>query len=288
MLASALDSVLSRTPRSAPEMAGTRLIETRVGRLRVHDTGGQGPALLMVPDGPNVIEHHAALIAQLAPQLRVICFDMPGFGFSAPGLRYDHSLDKGAAAVLALMDALDIKQAALQFTCANGFYALAAAKLAPQRITHLLLCQTPSLQAMRDWADLNVPKPLRIPVLGQVLNRVGRRKLSNIWYSLALPDKSLRPAYRATACTALDHGACFCLAGVTQGLLRATEDQVTGVRQPVQVIWGSSDFSHRKTRAESVLDLLPQAQLHHFTECGHYPHLEQPQRYAQLALAALA
>lgn len=291
MIAHALDSLLNlgSAPETSGWPAGTRLLSTARGTLRVLDTGGKGPIVLMVPDGPNVIEHHLPVIERLSLHARVICFDLPGFGFSRPKLGYAHRLEDAAAIVLVVMDALAVKEASLFFSCANGFYAIAAAKLAPQRIRRLLLCQTPSMEAMRTWTQRSVPKPIRTPVLGQLLMRASRRKFADIWYQVALPDKGRQhPQFKQVANLAFDHGGCFCLAGVVQGLSHAREDQLSGVRQPTTLLWGDADRSHKYTRAESMLELLPQAQIRHFPGCGHFPDLEQPEVYAGIALAELS
>lgn len=295
MIAHALDSLLNFGRVTKEQLAawptGTRLLSTARGTLRVRDTGGSGPVVVMVPDGPNVIEHHAPVVERLAPHARVICFDMPGFGYSRPPFGYDHTVQQGAATVLAAMDALDVREASLFFSCANGFYAIAAARLAPQRIRRLLLCQTPGLSSMPAWTKRNVPPPIRTPVVGQLLMRVARRKFAHTWYGMSMPpDKPGQPQraeFRAGADHALTHGACFCLAGVVQGLSKAQENELAGVKQPTTLLWGDADRSHKHTRAESLLDLLPQAHIMHFPDCGHFPDLEQPQHYSDLALAAL-
>ena len=277
-VATALDSVLSRT--GAPP-AGSRLLDTRAGRIRVRDTGGKAgaPVIVMAPDGPNVVEHHAGLIALLEPHARIVCFDMPGFGFSAPRAGYGHTLEQGSDAVLVVMDALDIREAALAFSCANGFYAIAAAKRAPARIRRLLLAQTPGFSAMPAWTDRNVPKAIQTPIVGQVVNRLARRKLAHVWYGMAMPDTPRRGEFRKTAAQALDHGGCFCLAGVVQGLSRAQASALEGVKTPATLLWGDADRSHKHTRAESLLELLPHARIRHLPDCGHFPELEQPQTY---------
>ena len=285
MIGSALDGLLHLGRASAP--AGARMLDTRAGMICVRDSGGAGPVLLMTPDGPNVTAHHEQVTALLAPHARVICFDMPGFGWSRPRMDYAHTLDQGAAAVLAVMDALDVREASLLFSCANGFYAIAAARAAPQRIRHLLLCQTPGLSAMPAWTKRNVPWPVQTPVLGQLLIRATRRKVAHGWYGAAEPDRERRAHFRAGADHALTHGACYCLAGVVQGLGRAVEAELTGVKTPATLLWGDADRSHKHTRAESMLELLPQAQITHLPECGHFPDLEQPQRYAQTVLASI-
>lgn len=293
MIAHAIDSLLNigRTPDGSAWHSDTRLLRTRCGMLRVRDTGcpqnERAPVVLMVPDGPNVIEHHQAVIEQLAPHARVICFDMPGFGFSRPSLRYGHTAEQGADAVLAVMDALALPEASLFFSCANGYYAISAAKRAPQRIRRLLLCQTPGLSAMHAWTQRNVPAAIRTPVVGQMLMRGARRTFAHTWYGMAMPDKPQRAGFRSVADHALTHGGCFCLAGVVQGLSRMQAASLSGIKTPTTLLWGDADRSHRHTRAESMLELLPQAHIEHFPECGHFPDLEQPHRYAQIALAAL-
>jgi pimeloyl-ACP methyl ester carboxylesterase len=80
-----------------------RIVESATGSIRVLDTGASGkPCVLVVPDGPNVIEHDEHLSALPVRDCRLVCFDMPGFGLSLPSSSYRHSLDQGARAVLEL------------------------------------------------------------------------------------------------------------------------------------------------------------------------------------------
>lgn len=292
MIATALDALLNRHAGAAGGWpADTRLVETRAGRIRVRDTGPPqgkpGPVIVMAPDGPNVIEHHAEVIGLLAAHARVVCFDLPGFGFSAPRRGYGHTLDQGADAVLAVMDALDVREATLAFSCANGYYAIAAARREPRRVRSLLLAQTPGFSAMPAWTKRNVPVPLQVPVVGQVLNRAMRHKLAHTWYGIAMPAKAERAIFRETADAALKQGACFCLAGVVQGLAQADPARLAGVKAPTALLWGDADRSHKHTHAESLHELLPQASVRHYPGCGHFPDIEQPRVYAELALQTL-
>lgn len=287
--AACVDSWLNRSAARPPDAAAspglpTSLVTTPVGPVRLHDSGGQRPCVVLVPDGPNVIEHYEALIRRLSPELRVLCFDMPGFGFSRPRPSYDHSLDQGAQAVLGVLDRLGIARATLAFSCANGFYALRAARLAPQRVASLFLSQTPSLPAMQAWVERVIPRPLKLPVAGQLLARLFRHRAARSWYSAALPKGSDAGPFWRTSGRALRAGGCFCLAGVVQGLGRETAASLAGVAQPCTLVWGTQDRSHRATRADSLRDCVPQARLVSFEDCGHFPDLEQPGRYAGLLL----
>lgn len=262
----------------------TRRINTPVGPVRVYDSQTAKPCVIFVADGPNVIEHYAGLIALLSERLRVVCFDMPGFGHSLPLASYQHSLDQGAQAILGVLDALQIERASLAFSCANGFYALRLAQLAPQRVQHLVLSQTPSLLAMHNWVQRIIPWPLRIPVLGQICAWLFRRKAAHSWYRIALARNTSPEPFRAKAHAALASGGCFCLAGVVQGLSRADQASLAGVTTPCTIIWGTQDRSHRQTDPESLLELVPHAELVVFDDSGHFPDLEQPERFAALLL----
>lgn len=119
MNAARLDALLygmlaGRRERAAarwPE--GLRWVETRSGRLRVLDSGGEGHPVVFAPDGPCVIEHYEQLRALLAPDFRVSVFDLPGFGFSPPRADYDHSLRSGGQAIAGLLETLALRDATL-------------------------------------------------------------------------------------------------------------------------------------------------------------------------------
>jgi pimeloyl-ACP methyl ester carboxylesterase len=293
MPGSILDNWLTRwsawtSSRPAIGELPTHSIDTSAGSIRVFDSGSQKPCVVFVPDGPNVIEHYAGLMRALSPSVRVVCFDMPGFGHSLPRNSYGHTLDQGANAVLAVLDRLGIRTATLAFSCANGFYALRAARIAPDRIASLFLSQTPSLYAMHAWVARVIPWPLKISVVGQVAAWFFRQKVAHDWYEIALPKARDRAWFREPARQSLSSGGCFCLAGVVQGLLKERPESLTGVTVPCTMIWGGQDKSHRHTHAESLLECVPQAHIVRFDDSGHFPDLEQPERYMALLLEHVA
>jgi len=265
-------------------------LDTAAGQVHVLDSASSDhtatarPCILLTPDGPNVVAHYAELIALLAPHFRVVCFDMPGFGLSLPAAHYHHSLQQGAEVILQVLDQLGIASTTLAFSCANGLYAIRAAQLAPGRIASLVLSQTPSLAAMQAWAYRMIPRPLRIPVAGQLMSWLLRRKLAQLWYRSALPSHTAVAPWQQRAQHSFDAGGCFCLASVVQGLLRET--RLSPLPDlPCTLIWGEQDRSHRSTLPASLLECLPRANILRFADCGHFPDLEQPQRYAEALIA---
>ena len=257
-------------------------ISTDYGTVRLFDTGGDKPALISVPDGPNVIEHHLNLIEKLSKNFRVICFEFPGFGFSRPTLSYDYSISTSAALILNVMDILEIDRAALSFSCSNGFYAIKAAEMAPDRISWLFLAQTPSLLSMKKWTTDAVPKILTLPIIGQITNAVMEKKLAHIWYHYALPKNIDKSGYRETALHSLKNGGCFCLSGLVQGLQREIGASLQALDVPATLFWGKKDHTHRNTDGHTITEHLPHCEVIEFDNCGHFPELENPDRYVTL------
>ena len=58
------------------------------------------------------------------------------------------------------------------------------------------------------------------------------------------------------------------------------------IHAPVLLIWGDKDQLADPTSARTFLDAVPTARLEIFDRCGHCPQLEEPQRVAELILAA--
>lgn len=257
-------------------------------RLRILDTDGQLPALLIVPDGPCIIEHYLPMVAQLRDSLRVICLDLPGFGMSAPGPDYRHRLQDGAQVLLNTLTALRLDTAAIAASCCNGYYAMAAARQMPDRIHHLFLSQTPSLADMRNWVQRIVPRPIRVPLLGQALAYTKRQQIAHGWYKVALADREQRAPFQQTAKRALDNGGCYCFASVVQGFSHCHADDLQGIETPVTALWGMKDRSHAGCAAHSIHAHLPQARITQAETAGHFPDLEAAPQFIAQILAELA
>jgi pimeloyl-ACP methyl ester carboxylesterase len=287
MQGSYIDSILAATRgRSRQEKSlkseQMRLLQTQAGILRVLDTGDRKPPLIIVPDRPCVLEHYADSIDLLSPDFRVVCFDLPGFGFSYPALNFNFSVSQTAETVVEVMDLLKIPFAILAFTCANGFFALHVAKHHPNRVSHLILGQTPSFQSMRQWNEQIIPKILRVPYMGQLIVASSARKVSAGWYDRALPSNSEHTSqFVQQADHALKTGGCFCLASFVQGVSRTQDAEIGEVSVPTLSIYGNKDRTHRQTDFSSLLAHAPAAEIIEFQGCGHFPDLERPQEYAK-------
>ena len=260
----------------------TFFLDTDYGKIHVLDTKEAKPVIINVPDGPNNISHQKELIQQLSQNFRVVCFEYPGVGFSYPNARYNYGLDHGAKLLLQVMGLLEIDKAALLFSCSNGFYAIKAAELNPNRFTHLFLSQTPSTFAMNEWTHDAIPNALKQPIIGQIANIINAKKFARIWYKYALPKGSDLSNYQNHALNALNKGGCFCLSGLVQGLTKDFDKPLIMAAVPTSLVWGSKDFTHQKTKSESIKEHIEHCEIIEFPECGHFPELENTSKYIQL------
>ncbi|MCA9623781.1 MAG: alpha/beta hydrolase, partial [Myxococcales bacterium] len=163
--------------------------------------------------------------------------------------------------------------------------ALEAARMEPETVAAVVLCQTPSFPDVLRWTRrVDFKGLVATPVLGQVLVRATRRRLARAWYDAALPEAVDRKPYLEPALQAYDQGADYCLASALQAVQRS-EPPRTKVEVPVLSIWGALDRTHRRSDPAALAEIAPHLDLRIFDDAGHFPDLEQPRRFADEVLA---
>src|SRR5439155_2612185 len=100
-----------------------------------HDEAGDGPAVVLIHEGIADCRMWDRQVATFADGLRVVRYDVAGYGRSPlGGGAYSHSRD-----LLALLDELGIERAALVGVSLGGRIALDTALAAPERVWALVL-----------------------------------------------------------------------------------------------------------------------------------------------------
>lgn len=261
------------------------LLKTKLGTIRIIDTDEDKTPILIIPDGPNIIEHHLDNITQLRKDFRIICFDLPGFGFSFHQGNYDYSFDKTNQLILEILTLLEIEKINLALPCANGFYGLAFTKAFPEKVGKLILIQTPDVSEMRKWTQRIVPSLLKTPIIGQIAMPFMEEKFAKSWYEYALPKGVDRSPYQKIAMEGIEKGGCFCLCSLTQGLTAAfnkTEDLTIDAMVPLILLYGNKDFTHKETNFQSIQRYHATPKLIEFSGIGHFPDLESPEKYISI------
>jgi pimeloyl-ACP methyl ester carboxylesterase len=276
------DEYLHRRLNKSKKGKDFSFLKTKFSNIRFFDSGGDKPILLTAPDGPCFIEHFHDYIERAKDSWRVVILDMPGFGESYPINGYDHSFDAATYTLKCLVDHLSLKDITLSLSCGNGFYGIYFSKKYPELFKKLVLLQTPGFDGMGPWLQSSVPSPVKIPFIGQFVVFSQRLKIPKTWFKVALPKNSPHfMTWSELSTKRIEQSCCNCLASVVQGFAAMKEEDLMGCEVPTLMIWGKKDYSHRYTDEHSLRDVIPNAEIVVWEDCGHFPELEQTERFLE-------
>jgi pimeloyl-ACP methyl ester carboxylesterase len=282
-------------------MASSLVRESRVvhGHRRAYVRAGSGPALLLLHGIGNNCQTWSGVIDRLAESYTVIAPDLLGHGDSDKP-RGDYSIAAYANGMRDLLSILDVEHATVAGHSLGGGIALQFAYQFPERCQRLALVGSgglgPELSAGLRAATLpgaelvltalaGVSGPLRAGM--QALEHVGQlahwkrvRDLAEAGDALlALKDVEARQAFLRT------------LRGVADArgqTVSAADRLYLANAIPMLVIWGSRDPIVPAAHAETVRTLVPTARVEVFEDAGHWPHLDDPERFCDVLLDFMA
>jgi pimeloyl-ACP methyl ester carboxylesterase len=234
---------------------------------------------------------------------RAIAIDLPPFGFSQrpPEPRYG-KLDQGKR-IVAVLEALDLKQAILVGHSFGGGPTTEAALLAPQRVRALILVDAalgissddaaaPPSSALVD--SLLAVQPLRDAVVATFLTnpRFTRKLLQGFIDDPARATDDWVGLYQrplvVTGTTAAVGAWLPTL--IAPKTVSASERPASykAMKTPLYVIWGDRDTITPLDQAKRLVTLAPRSDLAIMRGVGHIPQIEDPDGFAKVLVAALA
>ncbi|MEM8535197.1 MAG: alpha/beta hydrolase [Chloroflexota bacterium] len=282
MKPAALDQLLWRSSKPTPVHPQTKIIDVDTTQVRIRDTAANKPAIIFFCDPPIMVELYDELIEQIGPEFRVVVLELPGFGFSklksASALKFSETI----LAVEAAIQQLELGPVVLCGPCICGFVVTALAHRANLDVAGLVLMQTPDLAGMFAWTERMDPKrQLRTPYLGQILVRVGAKRLTQSWLRYATGKTTDHSVMSQKSTEVLEAGGSYPLATMLQLWSDGPRDHA--IELPALIFWGQQDRSHVPTERTSTLKHVPQGELIKFEHCGHFPELEDPVEFSNRA-----
>jgi 3-oxoadipate enol-lactonase len=214
--------------------------------ITYHDSGGDGPAVVLSHGYLMDSSMFDAQVAALGPDYRVITWDERGFGgtrASGPFSYWDSASD-----VLGLLDHLGIERAVLGGMSQGGFLSLRAALQAPQRVRALVLID--SQAGLEDPATVPAYEEMERIWLEQ-----GPEPVQDVVASIILgpPDGAIDYAPWFTKWAAIDRDdtqfAFRCLIDRDDLTARLGE-----ISCPALILHGTADAAIPMERAEAVRD----------------------------------
>jgi pimeloyl-ACP methyl ester carboxylesterase len=129
---------LTTVSRPLPDIEGVRHTYPETSRVRFHVAeAGAGPPLVLLHGWPQHWYEWRNLIPALAADYRVICPDLPGFGWSSvPQEGYDK--ETLAHDIIGLLDVLGIERCYLAGHDWGGWIGFLICQLAPERVERFL------------------------------------------------------------------------------------------------------------------------------------------------------
>ncbi len=252
---------------------------------------GSGPVVLFIHGILGSQRQWAHLVDKMDDDHRVVMPDLFGHGESAKPLG-DYSLSAHAAAMRDLLDHLEIERVTLVGHSLGGGIAMQFFYLFPERVDRLVLVSSGGLgrevSALLRSATLpgaaqvlsvlaSAPVVSRVEALGRGASKVGWRPgadIGEIWRGFSsLGDRGSRRAFLATTRAVID----------IRGQTISARDHVEGAPPiPTLIVWGSKDRMIPPSHALNVQDELPDCRVELFEGAGHFPHLEDPDRFTRL------
>ncbi|SOC47798.1 Pimeloyl-ACP methyl ester carboxylesterase [Blastococcus aggregatus] len=275
--------------------------ESRIvhGHRRAFVRAGEGPPLLLLHGIGNSAQTWAGVVDRLAASHTVIAPDLLGHG-SSDKPRGDYSVAGYANGMRDLLSVLDIEQATVVGHSLGGGIALQFAYQFPERCERLVLVSSgglgPELSLGLRAAALpgseavltaltHLPLPLNaglrgVDALSRAMGWIRVQDLAEAGEALlALSDAEARRAFLRTLRSVVDvHGQS----------VTAIDRLYLAEAIPMLVIWGARDPIVPVAHAETVRRLVPSARVEIFPDSGHWPHLAQPDRFAEVLLEFIA
>lgn len=257
-----------------------RQIGTAIGVISICEAG-TGPAALLIHGLGATKVSFLPTVAALAERRRAIAVDLPGFGDSTKPISGRYNPKYFAAAMTALLDALQIDRADVAGNSMGGRVAIELGLRSPDRLRRLALL-APSLawRRSRPWApylrfvapQLGLIQPAPRPVVETIVRRVVPGAEQE-WTAAGI-DEFLR-SYLTPRGRAAFYAAARNIYLEEPFGPRGFWTRLPSLRPDSLFIWGRRDPIVSIRFARHVREALPDS-AHLELNCGHVPQLEAP------------
>ncbi len=222
----------------------------------------------------------------LAPERRVIRFDLPGFGLTGPAADSDYRLTRYVERVRRLLDRLQIDRAVLVGNSLGGQISWATAVVHPDRVAALVLIDAAGYPFVPESIPIGFQlarSPTLAPLVQKLLPRaIVAASVRNTYGNPERVSEELIDRYFELTLRAGNREAV--VARFAQTDHGEMGERIVEVRVPTLILWGGRDRLIPPISAERFHADIAGSELVVFPELGHVPHEEDA---AQTVAAAL-
>jgi pimeloyl-ACP methyl ester carboxylesterase len=230
---------------------------------------GAGRPLLFLHPGIG-IEPDAPVLERLAARYRVLAPTHPGFGRSELPNGFD-KVDDLAYFYLDLLDQLDLSDVVVAGVSFGGWIAAEIAIKSTARLSHLVLANTIGIKVggreQRDIVDIYALTEDELLKLTYHDPAAGKRDYK------AMPDADVKAASRNREALARYAWSPYMHDPKLKGRLHRID-------VPTLLLWGMSDRVLSEAYGRAFCAAIPGARFEPIERAGHFPHVEQPEQFA--------
>ena len=222
-------------------------------------------------------------IGPLSERFTVYTPDIPGHGDSVK-LGVEYTVEAGVSFILGFLDAVGAQIAALAGSSMGGLIALQTALQHSERVSHLVLINTAGIG--REIAGYL--RVMSLPMLGEFLEGPTHRSAKAMMrlvfgprkeYPEALFEELVRtrslPGGRDAVLKSLRVGVNILGMKPEHRLLHRLRE----LQMPLMIVWGALDLVFPPKHAQAAVEAAPGSQLLFFPNAGHWPHMEEAERF---------
>jgi pimeloyl-ACP methyl ester carboxylesterase len=251
------------------------------------EAGSGDPVIMLHGSGPGVsaLANWQHNIGALSQRFRVLAPDIVGFGATKRPDGIVYSLRTWTDHIWAFLDAHGIEKTAIVGNSLGGRIALQMATDEPDRITKMVLMGAPGvgMTLTEGLAALRAYQPSHDAMRDLLRNYFAvdptmiTDDLVAIRYAASIADGAYE-AYRAMFFDPRHAGS----------ELGISEDEARVIATPALLVHGREDKVVPMQVSVTMLGLLPNADLHVFSACGHWTQIERAEEFSTLVSDYLA
>jgi len=245
------------------------------------EAGSGEPVIMLHGSGPGVsgLANWQHNIPALAQRFHVLAPDIVGFGATERPDDIIYSLRTWTDHVWAFLDAHDIGKTAIVGNSLGGRIALQMATDRPDRITKMVLMGAPGV-------GMTLTDGL-IALRGYEPSRESMRDLLRAYFAVnpaMITDDLVETRYAASIADGAyeAYRTMFYDPRHAGSELGITEDEVRAIATPTLLVHGREDKVVPVQVSMTMLGLLPNADLHVFSACGHWTQIERADEFSVL------
>jgi len=270
---------MSGEMKQNPEIG--KSIDVNGVKVNYHDYGTGEPVIFIHGSGPGVTAwaNWRLVLPKISEKRRALAPDMVGFGYTDRPEGIEFNMETWGSQLIGFMDALEIEKADLVGNSFGGALALWMAIRVPERIGRIVLMGSMGVEfkLTKGLDDVWGYTPSFEQMERALYSFVSNKSMINPDLVQMRYDASVRPGYQET------FGRMFPAPrqdGVS--MMACPYADITKVMHETLVVHGREDEVIPTETSYALFNLIPNAQLHMFGNCGHWTQIEQNKRFVAL------